>query len=319
MQPTAPLFPRVDSHESFLAAPRDTETYRPGAEAICRRHGLDGGALARYPGGSTIVFAVGTGHVIKLFEPIFSDDARTEQTVLEHVRGRLSIPTPAVRFAGEREGWRYVVMEQLRGMSLVEAWQEIDAGARVELCRRIGRAVAELHALELPPALPGPDWPAFVESQAAGCVEQHVGKGLEERWARQIPGFLARHDLAALARERPVLLHTEVMREHVLVERRGGGWEPSGLFDFEPARVGAAEYDFASVGVFLAAGEPGLARAFLLGYGLAEDRLTAGLQERMLLHALLHRYGNLRWYLERLPPRRAATLPELAAEWFSFN
>jgi hygromycin-B 7''-O-kinase len=117
----------------------------------------------------------------------------------------------------------------------------------------------------------------------------------------------------------PVLLHTEVMREHVLVERRDGVWEPRGLLDFEPARVGAAEYDLASVGVFLAAGEPGLLRAFLSGYGLAGERLTAGLQERILLHTLLHRYGNLRWYLERLPPRRAATLPELAREWFAFE
>jgi hygromycin-B 7''-O-kinase len=318
MTTRSPLLPRCDSHERFLASPRDTATYRPGVEAICRRHGLDGRSLTRYPGGSTIVFAVGTEHVVKLFEPIFTDAAITEQTVLEHVQGRLSIPTPAVRCVGELEGWRYVVMEQLPGRSLADAWPHLRPGERAELCGRIGRAVAELHALELPPALPGPEWPDFVANQAAGCVQQHRGRGLDERWAEQIPAFLARHDLDALARATPVLLHTEVMREHVLVERRGGEWEPSGLFDFEPARTGAPEYDLASVGIFVAAGEPGLVRAFLSGYGLAEDRLNAQLQARFLLHTLLHRYGNLRWYLDRLPPR-AATLPELAAEWFAFD
>lgn len=314
-----PLFPLVDSYESFLRSPRDEGSYRAGVEAICRRHGLPTDRLTRYAGGSTIVFAIGTGHVIKLFEPIFSDAARTEQAVLEHVHGRLSIPTPGVRFADELEGWRYVVMDQLRGGALVDVWPAIPAGERTSLCERIGGAVAELHALDIPAALPGPDWPSFVAHQAERCVEQHRGNGLDERWVRQIPGFLAGHDLGALAEAAPVLLHTEIMREHVLVEEQGGRWQLSGLFDFEPARTGAAEYDLASVGIFLAASEPGLLRAFLLGYGLDPAGLDAALQQRILLHALLHRYGNLRWNLDRLPPRSATTLRELAAEWFAFD
>jgi hygromycin-B 7''-O-kinase len=50
-----------------------------------------------------------------------------------------------------------------------------------------------------------------------------------------------------------VLLRTEVMREHLLVgPGPAGAWRLSGPIDFEPAMRGEREYEFASVGVFVA-------------------------------------------------------------------
>lgn len=312
------LLPIVRNRAEYLASPRDGATYRAAVTAICRRHRLPAASLAKYAGGSTIVFAVGERFVVKLFEPIFAEAAETERVVLEQLQGRLAVPTPALHAAGELEGWSYVVMEQMRGQSLAEVWAEIPLPARGELCRRLGEAVAGLHALAPLPVLPGPDWPSFVRAQADACVEQQRSRGLGEHWVRQIPDFLAGSDLRSLERATPVLLHTEIMREHVLVEPVAGGWALSGLIDFEPARTGAAEYELGSVGIFLAAREPGLLRAFLLGYGYPEAQLTHELQRSMLVCTLLHRYSNLRWYLQRLPPRTATTLDELAADWFSF-
>jgi hygromycin-B 7''-O-kinase len=37
---------------------------------------------------------------------------------------------------------------------------------------------------------------------------------------------------------------------------------------------------------------------------------------RLLAMALLHRYGHLRWYLQRLPAPGATTLEALASQWF---
>src|SRR5437867_1246774 len=98
------------------------------------------------------------------------------------------------------------------------------------------------------------------------------------------------------------LLHTEIMREHLLVEETRDGFRLSGLFDFEPAMVGAPEYELASVGVFFSAGDPTLLRTLLLAYGLGEDELSPNLSRRALAYALLHRYSNLSWYLTRVPP-----------------
>jgi hygromycin-B 7''-O-kinase len=72
-------------------------------------------------------------------------------------------------------------------------------------------------------------------------------------WADQIPRFL---DGAELPSRPPVLLHTEVMRQHLLTAQGPeGAWPLSGLIDFEPAMRGEREYEFVGVGVFVADGD----------------------------------------------------------------
>jgi hygromycin-B 7''-O-kinase len=311
------LLPSIRSREEYLCSPRDEATYRDAIEAICRRHDLPTSSLAKYAGGSTIVFAVGERYVIKLFEPIFGEAAAVERAVLHHISGKLGIPTPEVVTAGELEGWSYIVMDQLPGVSLRDAWSELSRADRVRVCERMGKAVAQLHALPTNSvALPRLDWPEFLRRQAESCVERQRAHGLPGYWLKQIPGYLASVDLPQSSL---VLLHTEIMRVHTLVQRNGTGWEVTGLFDFEPAMLGAPEYEFGSAGIFLAGAEPGLFRAFLRGYGYAEADLTAELQRRILACTLLHRYSNLKWYLEAVPPRSGVTLYDLTSEWFNFD
>lgn len=75
---------------------------------------------------------------------------------------------------------------------------------------------------------------------------------------------------------------------------------------------GAPEYELASVGVFVSCGDPRLLRALLCAYGYREGDLDEAFARRMLGYAIVHRYSNLRWYLERLPPLMAPTLAALA-------
>jgi hygromycin-B 7''-O-kinase len=311
------LLPSVRTREEFFHSPRDEATYRPAVEAICRLHGVTADRLAKYADGSTIVFAVDERYVIKLFEPIFDEAALIERTVLRHVYGQLGVPTPDVVATGELEGWFYVLMSQLPGVSLREVWDELGSSDRVRVCEQLGAAVERLHALPSDTLeLPHLQWSDFLRRQNRSCVERQRAHGLAEHWLEQIPSFLASADLR---NDSPVLLHTEVMRDHTLVQRTALGWEVSGLFDFEPGMRGAPEYEFASVGIFLTGGEPTLFRAFLCGYGYAEAELETDLPRRVMAYALLHRYSNLKWYLETVPPETATNLADLAAEWFGFD
>lgn len=90
-------------------------------------------------------------------------------------------------------------------------------------------------------------------------------------------------------------------------------------FDFEPAMVGDPEYDFASFGVFVSCGDGRFLRRALRAYGYGEDALDEALPRRLLAHAILHRYSNLRWYLERVPAPGATTLDALAGRWWSLD
>lgn len=143
-------------------------------------------------------------------------------------------------------------------------------------------------------------------------------RGVDEHWLQQIPEFL---DAVELAPATPAsLLHTEVMREHLLVTNGPVGWKLSGLFDFEPAMQGAAEYEFGAVGLFFSCGTGSLLRRVLLSYGNRSALLDAALQHRLMAYTLLHRYSNLSWYLERLPPAAGEQTPSaLAEKWWALN
>jgi hygromycin-B 7''-O-kinase len=98
----------------------------------------------------------------------------------------------------------------------------------------------------------------------------------------------------------------------MLGERGGGGNIASGLSGVS----GAREHEFASIGLFVSCGDGRALRRILLAYGHAEAQLDAALPCRLMAQALLHRYSNLRWYLERLPLPGAHSLEQLARHWW---
>ncbi len=313
-------FPRTAAGDSPLRCAEfkmqrtaDEEEWAVVVEAIRREHSLEGG-VARFAYGSVPVFAIGGGHVVKLFPPAQRAYFDTERAALERVEGHLPIPTPRVLGAGETGSWLYLVMTRLPGRPMVEEWPEIGMHDRLGLMREVGAALAALHAtpahgLESLVV----DWPRFMESQRASCQEQQRSRGLQAPWADAVGGFLARWapgDDGARA-----LLHTELTREHLLVQFSEGAWHASGLFDFEDALFGQHEYEFACAGIFLACAEPGLVGALLDAYGADVDE---EFPMRIMAYVLLHRYSDLRWYLERLPvPCEAGDLESLARAWFT--
>ena len=282
------------------------------AARIAADHGLTP-LLTRFASGSVPVFSVGAEHVIKLFPADEERHFRVEVAALARIAGGLSVPTPRLVASGERDGWWYVAMTRLHGLELADVWPSIPPADRVVLVRQAGRAISELHALPTDDleALDA-DWGAFVAGQLASSVSRQAARGLGAPWLDQIEPFLARW--APTDDGRRVLLHTEVMREHLIVQEHQRAWWLSGLFDFEPAMIGPPGYEFASVGLFVSCAEPGLLAALLDGYGEPVDASPC----RLMAWCLLHRYSNLRWYLTRLPvPAGVETLEGLAEAWFS--
>lgn len=298
-----------------MTQPADTDERLQRAVAAISR-GL-GPVRFRYPTGSCPVFAVGDEHVVKLFAPEGREHWGTEREVLGYLGGAPGVPAPELHTAGELDaeldGWLYIVMERLPGEPLRQAWERIPAPERVRLATELGRVMAALHALPTEPlAAVRSGFDVFLNQQRQGCVAAQARHGLDAYWLEQIPGFLAGVALAAAS---PVLLHTEIMREHVLVGEHDGAWRITGLIDFEPAMIGHPEYELASVGLFVSEGDPAVLGAVLAGYGMPAP--DARLAERCMAYALLHRYSKLTWYLDRMPPRtRNPTLRDLAMQWW---
>lgn len=306
-------WPEASTAAQFSAVGRDEARLRPAVLALCGRLGLASARVARFPGGSLPVYAVGDRLVLKLYPPAYRACRTAEERVLRVLSGGLPVPTPRVERSGESGQWGYILMTRLRGEPLTEVWPCATERDRDRLAGQLGAALAALHEVSIP-ALGPADWDRFISGQRAGCAARQRDLGLGEPWLAQIPDYL---DSVRLAPSPPALLHTEIMREHLLATRDAGGqWSLSGLYDFEPAMTGAREYEFALAGVYVSAGDPLVLRRLLTAYGYRDDELDGGLQRRLLAYALLHRYSNLPKYLRILPLPRAQTLGALAERWW---
>jgi hygromycin-B 7''-O-kinase len=285
-----------------------------GVNALLARHGLASEPRQRYDSGSLPVYAVGKQHVLKLFPPTEQAHATVEARMLAAVHGALPIQTPRLIAADSHDGWPYLLMSQLPGQRLVDAWPSLTLAERDHIADTLGETIAALHAIDITPLadLP-PRFDDFIADQRASAALRQSQRRLDAQWLERIPAFIERWVPPRVTQH--VLLHTEIMREHLMVEQA----RPCGLFDFEPAMLGAAEYEFASVGLFVACGDARTLRRVLLAYGYAPHALDEALQCRFMAYALLHRYSNLRWYLERMPAGDATTLEQLASRWWPLH
>jgi len=294
--------------ETWDAMP-DEATLRPGVARLCGELGVDPAGLVRFAQGSRPVYAAGD-LVLKLFPPLDGDAYRVEASVLAAVSGALPVATPAVHAVGERRGWGYVLMSRLPGVPLDKVWPELSEADRDRIADQLGQTLAALHIVQ-PPAIPPDDWAEFVARQRAACEQEQRDLGLALEWAAQIPGFL---DSVAFRETPQALLHTEIMREHLLVSQDR---QLSGVIDFEPAMRGAPEYEFVALGLFAAAGDARFLRRALLAYGYSDGELDSGLRRRLMGWTILHRYSHLSAYLTRLPPPSTATFEAAADQWFA--
>lgn len=302
-----PVAESADQYEAI-----EPERLQAAAVSLCQRLGLPAERVERFEQGSLPVYALDDGLVLKLYPQVFISELAVESATLRALAGRLPIPTPGVRGAGTTQGWGYLVMDRLRGESLADAWPRVPESDRERLIGQLGAVLARLHAVP-PPAELGPvDWESHLRERREACVATQRALGVGEEWLAGIPGFL---DSVELPCAEGVLLHTEFMSVHVLVQETAAGWSLTGLFDFEPALRGAREYDLVAVGLFVTRGDPVLMRRFLTSYGYADHELAA-LPRVTMAYALLHAQCHLPWFMRELPAPEARTFDELAERWF---
>ena len=311
------LLPEASNAEAFQRVVRDDAALADGVRRIAETLGVNARA-ERFADGSLPVYALGPELVLKLYPPLYAGEAEREAAFLAALNGKLPLPTPKLHARGALEGWGYVLMSRLRGTPLVTTIPHLSRAGLRRLSTKLGEALRALHALRdarlEPWRVP---WRAFVQTQKTTTSSLQEKKNLAPHWLEQIPDFLDAECDALEAAEAESPLHTEVMREHLLVERVNGDYELSGLWDFEPSMLGAPEYEFAAVGTFFSCGDPELFRDVLIAYGFPARDLNHALERRLLAYALLHRYSNLAWYLERIPPpANVTTLDALASHFF---
>jgi hygromycin-B 7''-O-kinase len=296
------------------------DVWLKAAAVICARRGLSEAGLRRSPTGENIVFFVDDRFVIKIFAP-FREGFLREKAALEFARGRAGIETPELLFAGELEGWSYLVMTMLAGLTGREVWAGIGASGRLEIVSQLGLMMKSLHNHAAPlfqPAL-NRDWRGFIKRQADTSLERQRACGANPEWLERLPAYIAER-LELLPEDyTPALLHGDVHAGNLLFAQEGGRWRVTGLFDFGDSFCGFHEYDFVAPGVLMMQGDGELQKAFLRAYGYQESELDADLRARLMLLTVLYECSDLRKYALRLRPEAVNfTLDELEAAIWRF-
>lgn len=283
------------------------EGWRDAMLDIQARHALGTASPIPVESGSDAVWCIGDV-VVKLTTPTWRHQINREAAALRFVRGKLPVAMPEVVATGDLQGWPYIVMSKLNALPVADVWHTLNHSARLRLAAELGDLVQALH--KLAPPNWGDEWTEFW----AQCTTEVAARHHEEENPPHLEETIHPYINACgeLDSGHRVLLHTELLDQHIYVKVENGLARLAGLIDFADSRVGPPEYDFAAPAEFIFKGEQGLLRAFLEGYGESPASLSQQHSRRMLAWALCHRYGRLSRSLRAIGDPRPADLNELA-------
>ncbi len=219
-----------------------------------------------------------------------------ERVVARFIHETSSLPAPwpyEVSEDTETFGWTYAVMPCLPGEAGMSLWEGCDDRARHAIAIATGEALARMH--EASAGSFGP-----YDAQVDGFIEMDdfhdwllYRLNFEREQCRSVQALSAESELyideliaeysPALAEPfTPVLVHHDFKYGNLAFERRGSGFEASGVFDLMEAYVADGEEDI--VRMLWSVDEP-KRQAFFDAY-TAHRPLRPGAAERLALYAL---------------------------------
>jgi len=275
-----PPLPDIDTWRNLR---RDAAAQRPVFETIAGRHGLAASELAFVGRGTHFVWATRRS-VIKLFVPLWAEDATLETTLLEMVAGT-TLPVPQLEARGELDGWPYVIMSRVPGEPIGDVWRTLDEGGRSRLAAHLGETMAAIASL------PQQRLQARAVSQEALIAERverllvdQRERGGDDALEVELKRFLA--EMPHLVPADSVVLHADLTDDNVLVSRE----RVSGIIDFADAFVGPWTYELAAPACFVTRGSADHRNAMVRGRGYEP---TEELIATTRAWAILHRYGHV--------------------------
>jgi hygromycin-B 7''-O-kinase len=295
------------SPPSSIRAAATLEHWMLAAQLSAHHHKLHDELLGMAESGSDVVIR-GQRYFFKMTAPQFREELKTERELLSHVANKLSVSTPEVVAFGELDGWPYLWMRKVEGTSLAKIFPALQRSEKMSIASQLGELVSELHRLPL--FGDGSDWPSFLHHCVESAPTRHQKLGAPASLSEKVKDFLDRVQRP----EAPiVLLHTEVLDEHVLASFDGERWKLCAMLDFADGRVGHPDYEFPAVAEFIFRGEEGSFEPFLRAYGWENPESYA---ERFLAWGLIHRFGSLPRMLRVAGEDTPNSLEELAARLY---
>jgi hygromycin-B 7''-O-kinase len=284
--------PALSDFQAFQAWRADQSRWLPVALDMAHGHGLKAVAPHVFTTGTNLVVSLGDELILKIFPPILRAQFVSERASLAQLQGRLSIPIPELLFAGERDGWPYLIITRLRGTVGSEVWPALPEDQKERVLTQIGATIAEVQRAPLGElANIEPGWPQFIAKQIDGCRARHTRLGLPQKF---LDGFddILRDAETLIPLDQAVILTGEYIPENFLLDRDGNGWRLSGLFDFGDVMTGFGEYDLLGPSAFMASGIRRRVSSLFEGFGYSRADINPAMKRRLMALSLLHRVSD---------------------------
>ncbi|MFO0556163.1 MAG: phosphotransferase [Polyangiaceae bacterium] len=302
--------PAVANDAELDALRADVSLWRPPVERLLREVGVPPLPLVDL-GGANLVLGVGDHLVLKLSPATFGPVLDVErESLLLTTRAVLPIPSPQVRAYGSLGAFHYLLSTRLPGRPL-----EQDSPDRVDVCKQLGRWLAQLHAAPPPTTWPrSRTWDVYMPVERARAAERQARWRVPPELVADMPAWLAAADLETEQRPR-ALLHADVHQHNILCERDADGTRVRGVIDFGDALIGDPFFDLVTPALLIGQCDPACVAALLDGYGVAESARDEALLKRLTAYAILHKFNDLSRVL-RWAGRSVGSLTELAKVMF---
>ncbi len=219
------IFPSVTNAADFQSVRTlPIGTWLRGLELIRTQHGIEEGTWVRFPSGEHPVFRLDECYVLKLVPAFWEFVLSRERESLRFLKAHPRIPVASVVACGAIEDWTYQISTLCAGTPMNVAWERMNRPQRLDMARRFGELLRQLHKLPVGALRPGGvDWPTFVDGQISGWQERHASRGVPAPLVEDGPLFL-RAARALCDTDERVLLHGDLAPENTLVQEAQGRW-----------------------------------------------------------------------------------------------
>jgi hygromycin-B 7''-O-kinase len=263
---------------------------------------LPGDEWKRIPEGSNALFQLGDDVVVKLVPPNWRHQGEKEIIVAPLLEGKLSLETPRFIGGGVVDNWVFVITSRVPGTSLADVWPSLDVEQKRAIMLQVGQLLRELRGVSVDSDIAiRVDWQQYIGTLVSACLARHQRKAMPAHLAEQVMSYLeAAGEFSLPAQTR--FMHMDIHPWNLLAREDQGQWTLSGLIDFGDAIVGNCDrFELLTPLMFMAQGNPMLAKAMLDSYGLLDDCDGPALRRQLMAMALIRPDSDVGFCMQQVP------------------
>ena len=292
--------------EEWSVYTRNESTMQSIVEGACENAGLPPPLCVTVaPCGSNTVYLLDDQYVVKLYCPLFSREAGKERLACTLLADEAGVPAPQLIAHGATrlQGWDYLVLTQVNGRPINEAWHTLTCQEQDNLVRQSGELMRRLHSVSVPSLTyrQRSEWSRFVARRTKTCLEIRRNRDRRDWLCESGRTFVAGFNIEAILSCR-CLLHGDIGPRHVFVSRDQNSWNITGLIDFGDSVFGDPIYDLITLHLAVCHANPLLLKSLLQSYGWALP-LSSAVQDLWVFYLLIH--PRMDKYMARLKIGRA--------------